>query len=804
MLSEAEIYREEQRTHMEKIDKLQERKTCTEHPIPRVLSYDKAKPDEIENYITQLQGALENTEIPEGVVGCNDCNCKQEGHKKESDDHILNVVIKMIEASYLTIPLTGSLKKGDKKGPIPGWNNECRELRLQSRYTYRAWVAAGKPNQGEIHTAKLRAHSVYIQAIRRIKRNQKRYEAEALLEASLKGDLDLFREMKRVRTGKNTMEELPDEVESAKGEDEIAEKFKEVYENLYNSSESEVEMGELEEKIRKIIESSCSEPEVIKMNSNIVKEAICRMKPHKMDISQGWSSDSLLHGPDILFEHLAAVFRSWMRHGHVTQSILACAFIPILKSQMKDPALTDSYRAIAGSSLILKTFEQAIILIWGNKLGSDSLQFGFKRRCSTNQATWLVQETLGHYLRGGSKPIAVVLDCSKAFDLAKYNLLFNALLERGVPAIVVRVLSFSYKEQQAWVRWGRKATSTTFRIRNGTRQGSVASPSFWAIYLNPLFEELREAGVGCRIGGLWIGMIGYADDIILLAPTRSAAQKMLNICEDFAKRYNIKYSTNEDPKQSKSKAMFIVGEGGAKLAKPLPLVLCNKDLPWVDSCEHLGHTLSTDGTMKQDMKEKRAQFINSAVKIRETFNYSYPEQIVEAVEKYCTSLYSSNLWDLNSPEAESVYATWRTNIKLAWDCPRATRSYLVQEVLAYGHDNIKTRLLLKFKGFHDSLMTSPSKEAKMMIRVAKGDIRSSTGSNIRLIEEEAGLDPCTVGKKELREALRRRGTVDVPNMDFWRPTYLRKLLSKRREMYYQADTDSQKELQSLIDSLCIN
>ena len=99
---------------------------------------------------------------------------------------------------------------------------------------------------------------------------------------------------------------------------------------------------------------------------------------------------------------------------------------------------------------------------------------------------------------------------------------------------------------------------------------------------------------------------------------------------------------------------------------------------------------------------------------------------------------------------------------------------------------------------------SESKEAMMMIRAAKEDIRSSTGSNIRLIEEEAGLDPCTVGKKELREALRRRGTVDVPNMDFWRPTYLRKLLSKRREMYYQADTDSQKELQSLIDSLCIN
>ena len=97
--------------------------------------------------------------------------------------------------------------------------------------------------------------------------------------------------------------------------------------------------------------------------------------------------------------------------------------------------------------------------------------------------------------------------------------------------------------------------------------------------------------------------------------------------------------------------------------KPMPLVLCNKDLPWVETCEHLGHTLSSDGTMKQDIREKRAQFINSAVNIRETFSYAFPEQIVEAVDKYACSFYSSNLWDLNSPEAESVFATWRTNLR---------------------------------------------------------------------------------------------------------------------------------------------
>ena len=115
-----------------------------------------------------------------------------------------------------------------------------------------------------------------------------------------------------------------------------------------------------------------------------------------------------------------------------------CAFLPLLKSSLKDPGSSDSYRAIAGSSLLLKAFEGCILFLWGDKLYSDSLQFGFKKKCGTGTATWLVQEVLQHYLRKGSKPIAVILDCSKAFDMAKFSILFGRLLER-IPALVVRV-----------------------------------------------------------------------------------------------------------------------------------------------------------------------------------------------------------------------------------------------------------------------------------------------------------------------------------------------------------------------------
>ena len=50
--------------------------------------------------------------------------------------------------------------------------------------------------------------------------------------------------------------------------------------------------------------------------------------------------------------------------------------------------------------------------------------------------------------------------------------------------------------------------------------------------------------------GVWCGVVGYADDLILLASCRQATQKMLQICEE----YNISFSTIKDLAKFKSKA----------------------------------------------------------------------------------------------------------------------------------------------------------------------------------------------------------------------------------------------------------
>ena len=186
----------------------------------------------------------------------------------------------------------------------------------------------------------------------------------------------------------------------------------------------------LERVTREIHQSSVQE--VSKVSGSKVKEAACLLKPRKGDVSGGFTSDALLNAPDIMFDQLATVFRSFLIHGHVSSYLLACCFIPLLKGSTKDPADTSSYRAIAGSSLILKLFENVILLIWGHLLQSDTLQFGFKKKTSTTQCTWLVTEVVQHFLRQGSHPIVTLLDCKAAFDICKFNVLFEKLLDTGL------------------------------------------------------------------------------------------------------------------------------------------------------------------------------------------------------------------------------------------------------------------------------------------------------------------------------------------------------------------------------------
>ena len=72
--------------------------------------------------------------------------------------------------------------------------------------------------------------------------------------------------------------------------------------------------------------------EVMRVTGAKVKQAALQMKPDKSDVTGAFTTDAITNAPDILFEQLACVYRSWLIHGTVTTTLLACAFLPLLKN----------------------------------------------------------------------------------------------------------------------------------------------------------------------------------------------------------------------------------------------------------------------------------------------------------------------------------------------------------------------------------------------------------------------------------------------------------------------------------------
>ena len=68
------------------------------------------------------------------------------------------------------------------------------------------------------------------------------------------------------------------------------------------------------------------------------------------------------------------------------------------------------------------------------------------------------------------------------------------------------------------VKW-QNAMSDWFSIGNGTRQGGVLSPAFFARYIREVLNEIMASGVGCHIGDVCFNVLAYADDLVLLAPS---------------------------------------------------------------------------------------------------------------------------------------------------------------------------------------------------------------------------------------------------------------------------------------------
>ena len=171
-------------------------------------------------------------------------------------------------------------------------------------------------------------------------------------------------------------------------------------------------------------------------------------------------------------------------------------------------------------------------------MGTEVLEFGFKKSSSTVICTSLMLETIDYYVENNTDCYLLLLNASKAFDGVEYVKLFTILRDRKLCPIVLKLLMNMYINQTIQVRW-HNTLSNVCGISNGVKQGGCFSPTLFSLYINNLINILRKNNFGCRYGPHYMGVCGHADDISLLCPTVSGMKEMLKTCETFAKQHDI-------------------------------------------------------------------------------------------------------------------------------------------------------------------------------------------------------------------------------------------------------------------------
>ena len=90
------------------------------------------------------------------------------------------------------------------------------------------------------------------------------------------------------------------------------------------------------------------------------------------------------------------------------------------------------------------------------------------------------------------------------------------MLEIGFPVLFVSIFCDSFHILKASFCW-QIAISQLFDPKSGALQGSFLGTKFHNLFMDKFLFLLQKSNLGYRIGGIFIGAVFYADDLILMS-----------------------------------------------------------------------------------------------------------------------------------------------------------------------------------------------------------------------------------------------------------------------------------------------
>ena len=224
--------------------------------------------------------------------------------------------------------------------------------------------------------------------------------------------------------------------------------------------------------------------------------------------------------------------------------------------------------------------------------------------------------------------------------------MFSTLYKVNVPSFLIKAIVNWYGKLKVCIKWNG-VFSGVFNVYSGVRQGGVLSPFLFNLYVNCIITELRRKRLGCCINDIYLGILMYADDILLLSSSCIELQNMLNVCSDIGTDLSIHFN-------AKKSACCVVGPHNS-------IILCtlsinNINLMWHGRIKYLGFYLKSATTFTTDFNEARRNYFTTLNNILSNTKHCSEMVKLELIERQCMPilLYCMECFSLSSTEIASL------------------------------------------------------------------------------------------------------------------------------------------------------
>ena len=215
-----------------------------------VFNWFDATDDHLKNYKSILDCLLDDLLIPDSVINCTDRFCSE--HRDQILDYLYGVINIMMYASRLAI--ANNLNKkcpSNKVNKLPGWNMYVKQYKDDSIKRHIEWRDAGRPEHGLLSDMRRQSRAQYHKAVKFIKHNKDRIVKFSIANSlKYKNYSQFWKEIRKLKGCNRNYGSVV--VDNILGDSNIANLFRNKYDNLYYEFNTEVDMSKIDLDIRNL------------------------------------------------------------------------------------------------------------------------------------------------------------------------------------------------------------------------------------------------------------------------------------------------------------------------------------------------------------------------------------------------------------------------------------------------------------------------------------------------------------------------------------------------------------------------